>query len=87
MVLRFISLYLYRGEDSVAVAIPTKLPRFKERRMPRHTPMDSDPSPINYDVLEAILRPEVTKRRSNLPSTPIMRWLLVAASLSILFFI
>jgi len=55
--------------------------------MPRHTPMDSDPLPLYNDSSEEILRPEVTKRHINLRSAPIMRWLLVAASLSVLFFI
>jgi len=55
--------------------------------MPRHTPMDSDPSPLASESSETILRPEITHQQHNTRSTHIMRWLLVAASLSFLFFI
>jgi hypothetical protein len=55
--------------------------------MPRHTPMDSDSSPFVSDASETILRPEITHQQHHNRSTPIMRWLLVVASLSMLFFI
>ncbi|MDA0708938.1 MAG: hypothetical protein O3B73_01860 [bacterium] len=55
--------------------------------MPRHTPMDSDPSILNASPSEILLRPGIPNRRLTIRPMSILRWLLIAASISAFFFI